>query len=81
LRSRWAKDRRRLGLNRKPRRAKLGGRLLHVLARFIGEARRIIDRSSLSSFFFVLLLRHRSAQDSVLGSAEEPSNCSITVER
>lgn len=44
-------------------RAQLRRRLLHDLARFIGEPRGIID--------VPLVLSHRSAQDSVLGSAKE----------
>ena len=44
-------------------RAQLRRRLLHDLTRFIGESRGIVD--------VPLVLSHRSAQDSVLGSAEE----------
>ena len=47
-------------------RAKLGRGLLHVLARFLGETHGIVDAP--------LFLRHRSAQDSVLRSAQEPES-------
>src|SRR5712691_7006511 len=62
-------DRRRLGLDRNALRAQLRRRLLHDLARFIGEPRGIID--------VPLVLSHRSAQDSVVGSAKESKAMAI----
>src|SRR5256885_28591 len=59
-----SEDRGRLCLDRNALRSQLARRLLHDLARFISEPRGIIDAP--------LVLSHRSAKNSVLGSAKEP---------
>src|SRR5437870_1607192 len=58
-----SEDRWGLRLDGNALRAQLRRRLLHDLARFVGEPRGIID--------VPLVLSHRSAQDSVLRSAKE----------